>query len=89
MKIAKEIAKKGGLGEKEIVLMDYALRSIWNDVSKLAVYTLLALVMGMHKLFFAVCIPYTVVRIFTGGIHMKTYWGCFWFTIDSSFSNDT
>ena len=49
----------------------------------LLIYSAIAVLTGTFKLFIAVCIPYMSVRIFSGGIHMKTYWSCFWFTFAS------
>lgn len=80
MKISEIIARKADLGENEVILMDYAIKSIWNDISKLCIFMILAYITETFHLFLSVCIPYITVRIFTGGIHMKTYWGCFWFT---------
>ena len=80
MKITKAIARNADLGENEVILMDYAIKSIWNDISKLCIFMILAYITETFHLFLSVCIPYITVRIFTGGIHMKTYWGCFWFT---------
>lgn len=80
MKISKVIAGNADMGEKEVILMDYAIKSIWNDISKLCIFMILAYITETFHLFLSVCIPYITVRIFTGGIHMKTYWGCFWFT---------
>jgi len=80
VKISKAIAGNADMGEKEVILMDYAIKSIWNDISKLCIFMILAYITETFHLFLSVCIPYITVRIFTGGIHMKTYWGCFWFT---------
>ena len=68
------------MDENDIPLIKYAIRSIWNDISKLILYSLIALLTSTWGLFLAVCVPYISVRVFMGGMHMKTYWVCFFFT---------
>lgn len=80
MKISRVIADNADMGEKEVILMDYTIKSIWNDISKLCIFMILAYITETFHLFLSVCIPYITVRIFAGGIHMKTYWGCVIFT---------
>lgn len=65
------------LPAQTVEYMEYALHSILSELVKLITYFLLFLILGKcsHYLFIlAVLFP---IRWFSGGIHARTFWGCF------------
>ena len=67
----------GIFDEEQLELISYAAKSIVNDISKLMILFGFAVFTDTVVLFLMVMVPFITVRIFCGGIHMKTYWGCF------------
>ena len=70
------IEKRGIYTESQMNVIRYAWLSIRNDLLKLLILTLLAIVIGVWKQFALVMISYTGIRFFIGGIHKKTFFSC-------------
>ena len=62
--------------DSQMNVIRYAWLSIRNDILKLLILTVLAIVIGVWKQFALVMISYTGIRFFIGGIHRKTFLGC-------------
>lgn len=78
--------ESGIFDEDQLQLISYAVKSIINDVSKLMILLSIAVLTDTVILFFVVLIPFVTVRMFLGGIHMKSYWKCFGVTVGIMFS---
>lgn len=73
--------------EDQIQRINYAVKSIANDISKLMILLGVAVLADMVVLFLMILIPFVTVRTFSGGIHMKTYWGCLGLTASFIFGS--
>lgn len=73
--------KSNIFSKEELVKIEYALNSIFNDMSKFLIYLGVAAVINAVPVFLAVTIPFMSIRIFIGGIHMSTYNKCFVFSM--------
>ena len=69
--------KKHWLSEDTIDCMEYTLKSFLNEISKFLLYGLIFA--GFHLLpdYIISYLVFVTLRLFTGGIHCKTYWKCF------------
>lgn len=78
--IAKMIAnyyrKTKLLSEHTIECMEYAMLALENEISKLLMFALVFMMLGLLKQFLLSYTVFVSVRIFAGGIHCKTYWRC-------------
>ena len=75
--IADYYRKHALLPDETIACMEYTLKAIYNELSKFVLYLAFFALMGLAKVY---CIAYCVfvtLRMLAGGIHCKTYWGCF------------
>lgn len=79
--IVKKYKEMGNYSEQEMEVIKYAIKSISNDLTKSVMLFLIAQMTDTIQIFRSVFIPYITIRIFLGGIHMRTYWGCFWVTL--------
>ena len=75
-KIERYYRKNQLLPEAEIEKMMYAIRSIWNDLMKFLIMLGLACMLKELSLYLWVVAVYTSCRVFLGGVHKKTFWGC-------------
>lgn len=81
--IADYYRKKELLDETTIQKMEYTLEAVYNELSKLVIFMLLFSLVGKFTVFLLCYIAFVSLRIFAGGIHCKTYWGCFSFSLIS------
>ena len=73
--------ESGIFSEDQIQLINYAIKSILSDISKLLILLALAVLTDTVLLFTLVMVTFVSVRVLLGGIHMRTYWGCLITTI--------
>ena len=65
------------LPEQTIAFMEYVLMSLCNEWIKIVMYGIFFSLLGKSALFwFVLAIMYSI-RWFSGGMHCKTFWGCF------------
>lgn len=81
--IADYYRKKELLDEETIQKMEYTLKAVYNELSKLLIFIILFSIAGRSVSFLLCYIAFVSLRIFAGGIHCKTYWGCFFFSLIS------
>lgn len=74
--ILTNIEKRGIYTDSQMNVIRYAWLSIRNDILKLLILTVLAIIIGVWKQFTLVMISYVGIRFFIGGIHRKTFLGC-------------
>ena len=75
--VIKFLQKNKTFSDDEIAIMEYALVSIRNDITKLLMMGFLAYICGVWHEFLFFTTSMTAVRIFLGGMHSNTFWGCF------------
>lgn len=75
--IADYYRKRNLLPSDTIDCLEYVLKSFFNEWSKVAIYCVIALLFGKLAVFLLCYITFVTIRLFAGGIHCKTYWGCF------------
>lgn len=69
------------LPSQTIEYMEYALHSIIDELIKLAVYTILFAILGQLSLYAFIVLVLFPIRWPSGGIHSKTFWGCFFYSL--------
>lgn len=74
--IANYYRKTKLLSEDTIECMEYAMLALENEISKLLMFALVFLLLGLLEQFLLSYTVFVSVRIFAGGIHCKTYWQC-------------
>lgn len=65
------------LPAQTIEYMEYTLHSILDELTKLAIYTVLFAVLGKLSQFLFILIVLFPIRWASGGLHSKTFLGCF------------
>ena len=75
--IANYYRKNSLLDLQTIECMEYTVKAILNELSKVLIYSIIFGALQMLSLFFACYITFVSIRLFAGGIHCKSYWGCF------------
>lgn len=56
--------------------IEYAKRSIWNEVTKIIIMSVLFAFLGLYKEYIALLVSFLMLRIWIGGIHRETYLSC-------------
>ncbi len=75
--IADYYRKHALLPDQTIECMEYTLKAIYNELSKFVVYLAVFVLLGLTKVYLITYSVFVTLRIVAGGIHCKTYWGCF------------
>lgn len=69
-----------GYTDYQVKLIRYTLTSIMYDVSKTLIFLVYFIWRGKLLEFCFALIPMILLRKKTGGLHMRTYWSCFFFS---------
>lgn len=64
-----------------IEYMEYALHSILDELTKLIIYTILFAFLGKLPQYFFILVVLLPIRWAAGGLHSKTFWGCFSYSL--------
>lgn len=64
----------------QIRLIRYTLTAILCDLSKTLIFLVYFIWTGRVLEFFCALVPMVLLRTKTGGLHMRTYWSCFFFS---------
>ncbi len=75
--IADYYRKHALLPNQTIECMEYTLKAIYNELSKFVLYLAFFALFGFTKVYLITYCVFVTLRMLTGGIHCKTYWGCF------------
>lgn len=81
--IADYYRKNELLDEDAIQKMVYTLKTICNELSKFLIFLILFSLLGKRNYFLLCYFALVSLRFFAGGIHCKTYFGCFTFSLSS------
>ena len=80
--IVKTIASSNPqFSELQLKKMEYGLNSIFGEITKLITFIIFFYLFSAEKYFLISFIFFSPIRLFSGGYHAKTYWGCFIFTL--------
>lgn len=63
--------------ETQLKKMEYGLICFSNEITKLIPYFIIFYLFGLHIYYLVALLFFCLMRVFTGGYHAKTYWGCF------------
>jgi accessory gene regulator B len=76
--LVKEISKTNSqFSDLELKKMEYGLICIWDEITKIIPYFIVFWLFSVQEYYIIVLIFFCPIRLFTGGYHAKTYWGCF------------
>lgn len=75
-----KIQAEFGYTDYQTKLIRYTLISIFYDLTKTLIFLVYYAWTGRLLEFFFALIPMVLLRQKTGGLHMRTYWGCFFFS---------
>ncbi|APM40637.1 accessory gene regulator ArgB-like protein [Clostridium kluyveri] len=64
----------------ELKKIAYGLECILDEITKIIPYFIIFWIFSLHKYYLVILIFFCPIRLFTGGYHAKTYWGCFFIT---------
>ena len=67
---------KHQFSEDKIQRIEYSLKAIWNELSKVLIYSSFFLCTGRWKTFALVYVCLISIRLFSGGIHCASYTSC-------------
>lgn len=79
--VADYYRKKELLSPQIIDCMEYTLKTFVNELSKFILYCFIFSFLQSLVNFLLGYIVFVTVRAFAGGIHCKTYWGCFFLSL--------
>lgn len=66
--------------DREIARMDYTLRVVFYDLSKLLFFTIFYLFLGKFQEYIVCLLALLPLRWLSGGMHLKSFWTCFLFS---------
>ncbi|MBV7273886.1 accessory gene regulator B family protein [Clostridium sp. PL3] len=76
--LVKEISKTNSqFSDLELKKMEYGLTCLWDEITKLIPYFIIFWLFSVQGYYIVTLIFFCPIRLFTGGYHAKTYWGCF------------
>lgn len=57
--------------------INYGLTGLFDEITKFVPYYIIFLLFSLQKYYIVTILFFCSLRIFSGGYHAKTYWGCF------------
>ena len=76
--IVKKISETNPqFSDLELKKMEYGLLCIFDEITKIIPYFIIFWLLSLEKYYIVILIFFCPIRIFSGGYHAKTYWGCF------------
>ncbi|MFT8314197.1 MAG: accessory gene regulator B family protein [Clostridium sp.] len=57
--------------------MEYGLICVFDEITKFIPYFIIFWLFSLQKYYIVTLIFFCPIRLFSGGYHAKTYWGCF------------
>jgi Membrane protein putatively involved in post-translational modification of the autoinducing quorum-sensing peptide len=79
--LIKEISKTNPqFSDLQLKKMEYGLLCAIDEITKLIPYFIIFWFFSVQKYYIIILIFFAPIRLFTGGYHAKTYWGCFFIT---------
>ncbi|OAA93698.1 accessory gene regulator B family protein [Clostridium coskatii] len=76
--IVKKISETNPqFSDLELKKMEYGLLCIFDEITKIIPYFIIFWLFSLQQYYVVILIFFCPIRIFSGGYHAKTYWGCF------------
>jgi len=76
--IVKEISKTNSqFTDLELKKMEYGLLCLFDEVTKIIPYYIIFYLFSLQQYYMVAFVFFCPIRLFSGGFHAKTYWGCF------------
>jgi len=76
--IVKKISKTNPqFTDLELKKMEYGLLCFFDEVTKIIPYYIIFYLFSLQQYYVVVFVFFCPIRLFSGGFHAKTYWGCF------------
>lgn len=76
--IVKKISETNPqFSDLELKKMEYGLLCIFDEITKIIPYFIIFWLLSLEKYYIVILIFFCPIRLFSGGYHAKTYWGCF------------
>ncbi len=75
--IADFYRKQKIISQEDIDKMEYTLKTLFNEWSKFLSYLLVFMIVGEAIRYIICYLTFVSIRLFAGGIHCRSYWGCF------------
>ena len=63
--------------ELELKKMEYGLVCLFDEVTKIIPYYIIFYLFSLQQYYIVVFVFFCPIRLFSGGFHAETYWGCF------------
>lgn len=73
--------KSYGYSQDQTEAIQYALLTVLTETEKVAILTIVFLAIGKIVYFLCALAVLSLLRLLCGGLHMKTYWGCLFFSL--------
>lgn len=74
----KKISKSNPeFSDLELKKMEYGLICFFDEITKFIPYFIIFWIFSLQKYYIIAIIFFCPIRLFSGGYHAKTYWGCF------------
>lgn len=78
--LMNKVQKEYGFSDYQIKLIRFSMTGILYDMSKILIFAVFFAATGKFVEYLFALVPLLLLRIRTGGIHMKNYWTCFLFS---------
>ncbi|MBZ9633222.1 accessory gene regulator ArgB-like protein [Clostridium sp. FP1] len=76
--IVKKISETNSqFTDLELKKMEYGLLCFFDEVTKIIPYYIIFYLFSLQQYYVVVFVFFCPIRLFSGGFHSKTYWGCF------------
>lgn len=76
--IVKKISETNSqFTDLELKKMEYGLLCFFDEVTKIIPYYILFYLFSLQQYYVVAFVFFCPIRLFSGGFHAKTYWGCF------------
>ncbi len=79
-RLEKYFRDEFNLSEIDGIKLKYSLELIINEVSKFFILLVMFSILGKRNDFIYSALSLFIIRLFTGGLHFKTYYGCLIFS---------
>ncbi len=80
LRVSRYIQRSLGLSKDDHDKLNYSLEVLLGESSKLILLFLLFFAFNAHGILLQAMLSLFMIRINTGGLHFKTYWGCLSFS---------
>lgn len=78
----KKIAESNpGYSELDLKKIEYGLTCFFDEITKFVPYFIIFWILSFQEYYVVALLFFCPIRLFSGGYHAKTYWGCFFISL--------